>query len=366
MAEVEMKQLIHCALCPNMCRFDCPVLRAEKNEATAPSFKARMMYLLKQGFAEADADVADIAYHCVGCEGCKSWCEFPEVELAAWVREWRSEMVAADLAPEPVHRLVRNLRAHGNPFEQAGSIPAAVREVPASRPVEFVYYAGCVADRWQRKTVQVTQAVFDAAGLVYEVLSAGTCCGYAAMATGEKALARQLAERLAATVRSTGAAMLVTGCPECYEMFAVQYPLLGVNLGLEILHSTELFDRLLREGRLRLTERSERVVVHDPCVLGRKLEKYDALRNVLARVPGIDMVELRHNRKHARCCGGGGMMADVNPALSRAIAQEKAAELEASGAPRAITSCPHCERNLEGVGSIPVLDVADLLAERLK
>lgn len=365
MAEIDLKQLTHCALCPNMCRFDCPTLRAEKNEAVAPSFKARLMYLITQGHIEPDAQAADIAYHCVGCDGCRTWCEFPEVDLSEWVRKWRADLVAERLAPETVQRLIQTLRSHGRAFGETGEDLCRGSAQAVGESGGILYYAGCTAARWRPQTLRATFAVFESAGVSYRTLSDEPCCGFAALAVGDTGLSLELARRTADAVRRSGAQVLVTGCPECYEMFTARYPGLGLDLDIEILHSTEFFARLLEEGRLRLKEHAETMVVHDPCVLGRKLEKYDALRAVLTRVPGLEVRELRHNRREARCCGGGDMMADINPRLSGAIAAEKAGELSACGVSRAVTACPNCERSLNEAGRIEVLDVADLLAERL-
>jgi hypothetical protein len=52
----DVGDVLKCALCPNMCRFDCPVLRAAKSETYSPAGKARIAYLLEMDwFKNKDA-----------------------------------------------------------------------------------------------------------------------------------------------------------------------------------------------------------------------------------------------------------------------------------------------------------------------
>ncbi|RLF63472.1 MAG: hypothetical protein DRN31_02365, partial [Thermoplasmata archaeon] len=71
----DMDAVIKCALCPNMCKFDCPVLAAEKNDAVSPSGKMRLAYFIEAGYLSSD-DAFEDMYKCTGCNACVQWCPF--------------------------------------------------------------------------------------------------------------------------------------------------------------------------------------------------------------------------------------------------------------------------------------------------
>jgi Fe-S oxidoreductase len=58
------------------------------------------------------------------------------------------------------------------------------------------------------------------------------------------------------------------------------------------------------------------VTYHDACYLGRKNDIYDEPRALLRALPGVELVEMSHNRSNSLCCGGG--LRRGHPAAARA------------------------------------------------
>ena len=117
----------------------------------------------------------------------------------------------------------------------------------------------------------------------------------------------------------------------------------------EVLHTLELAARLIKDGRLELTKPVPLTVTyHDPCHLGRQGEPYvpwegvekkiygqavvydpprpryngaqgiyQAPRDVLAAIPGVELVEMERNREAAWCCGAGGACREAFPEYRR-------------------------------------------------
>jgi heterodisulfide reductase subunit D len=170
---------------------------------------------------------------------------------------------------------------------------------------------------------------------------------------------------------------LVTTCPSCFQTWSKQYG----QLPFEVVHSTQLLLRLLQEGRIaparepairRAPDKAGpiRVTYHDPCDLGRKGGIYDEPRAILAKIPGIEFVEMASNRANALCCGGGGNLESLENTLSAAIADRRLAQAQAIGAEVIVSACQQCQRTLGAATRrnkvrIQVMDIAQILEATL-
>ncbi|MDP2845991.1 MAG: (Fe-S)-binding protein [Candidatus Methanoperedens sp.] len=107
---------------------------------------------------------------------------------------------------------------------------------------------------------------------------------------------------------------------------------------------------------------------HDPCILGNHLVIYDAPREVLKSIPGIEMVEMESNRSGSLCCG---TSAWTNCGMdSKQIRTKRLTEAKATGAGMLVTSCPKClihfkcaqsEKLPDELKAIEVKDLSSLL-----
>jgi Fe-S oxidoreductase len=122
------------------------------------------------------------------------------------------------------------------------------------------------------------------------------------------------------------------------------------------------------EGRLVFKAPLEaRVVYHDPCSLGRGLEVYEEPRKVLQAIPGLELVESRHNREKGECCGSGGGMRFTNPEIAATAARQTLEGKTATGAEVVVTSCPSCQLAFQGATAalgarVEVVDLVSLAA----
>jgi Fe-S oxidoreductase len=105
--------------------------------------------------------------------------------------------------------------------------------------------------------------------------------------------------------------------------------------------------------------------------LGRHLGIYDAPRKVLESL-GYTLVEMRHSRRNATCCGTNGWT--HCDASNKAIQVQRLREAKATGADRMVTACLKCqihfkcalmdERLKDEIG-IELVDLATLVAAQL-
>jgi Fe-S oxidoreductase len=222
------------------------------------------------------------------------------------------------------------------------------------------------------------------------------CCGGRAYQMGFKEDFLNLARRNAGLFKNSGAKTLVTGCADCYYAFKVLYHKFGLKGDLEVLHTSEYLDRLIKEGKLKPARPvSIKVTYHDPCHLGRLGEPYipwqgkpvpghirvfdppkefrrgtygiyEPPRNVLRSIPGLKLVEMDRIKEYAWCCGAGGGVSETNPAFAGWTAKERLDEAGSTGAEAIVTACPGCRQNFikiigENGTNLEVYDIVDLL-----
>ena len=182
----------------------------------------------------------------------------------------------------------------------------------------------------------------------------------------------QNAEKFVEVIKKSGAKKILVTCAGCLKTLREDYPKLGMELP-EVLHVTEALQEIIHGKKLKLTPlgKGVKITYHDPCHLSRAAGVYDDPREIIKAIPGAELVEMETNREAAMCCGAGGGLRSYDPDLAKKMAADRVKSAEDIDAEIIATACPFCEHNLMAGAkqidsSIRVVDVVDLLAERLK
>jgi glycolate oxidase iron-sulfur subunit len=112
---------------------------------------------------------------------------------------------------------------------------------------------------------------------------------------------------------------------------------------------------------LRFRPATRRVALHLPCTQRSVVRSESALRRLLARVPGLDLVEL----PDTGCCGAAGLHQLAEPARADALRAPLLAALAASGATELLSANIGCRLHLATGTIMPVRHPIDFLAEHL-
>ena len=212
--------------------------------------------------------------------------------------------------------------------------------------------------------------ILDAAGVNFTILG-GTeaCCGFPLRAAGMNAEAEALIRNNISALWESGANTVAFTCPACRLMWLEEYH--ARIPGVRLMHSTEMIESLIKEGRLKLKDYPTSVTYHDPCDLARTGGVFEPPRAVLGAIPGLELREVAERRLSGLCCGGGGDVEMVNPQGVKEVAQATATKLAEPGAAVLATACPQCTRVLEeGMKKVKpemkVLDITEIVARLIE
>ncbi len=245
---------------------------------------------------------------------------------------------------------------------------------------EVFYWTGCTMyydaffPELEAPALEATRAavrLLNALGVTPVVSPEERCCGHDLLWNGDRESFELLARHNVKLVAQSGAKALVTSCAECLRTWKVDYEPFLPPRPPRMIHLSEFLSEHLSELKLKGNGR-RRLTFQDPCRLGRHLGIYDPPRRVLAAVPGVELAEMRHTGRTARCCAGG-TWAHCDR-FAKQIQVERLREARATGAEVLVTACPKCrihfrcamrDPHLEGEATIEMRDVAEVVAEAL-
>ena len=228
--------------------------------------------------------------------------------------------------------------------------------VSSSDNEKVLYFAGCMTSLTP-VIREKTASILEKAGIEYEFMDkdGGLCCGRPMLMAGRLEQAAQLVEKNTEIIMNSGADTLLLSCPICYRIFRENYSLPGI----EVIHHTEYFERLVFSGRIRVSKGNTKYVFHDPCELGRGCGVYEQPRNVISAAG--ELVEAARNRKESICCGGSLGSLTLGFDKRKAMTENALANLTAASPDRIVTACPLCMSTFGRYSDRPVEDIAQVL-----
>ncbi len=338
----------------------------------------------------------DILWSCTTCGACVEQCPVDIEHVDTIVDMRRYQTLIESAFPKELGGLFKNLENKSNPWGMSArarldwaknldfEVPLAGGDVEDLADVDYLFWVGCAGafeDR-AKATTQAVATLLHMADVTFAVLGDGeTCTGDPARRAGNEFLFQMLAQQNVEVLKDVNATKIVVTCAHCFNTLKNEYPQLGGNY--EVVHHTQLLNRLVREKRLTPVARpaeantsgvastAETVTYHDPCYLGRHNGVYSPPRELIESLPGVQLTEMPRSKEKSFCCGAGGARMWMEEKLGTRINMNRTEEALATGADRIAIGCPFCrvmlsdgltqKQAVDAREEIEVVDVAQML-----
>jgi Fe-S oxidoreductase len=327
----------------------------------------------------------DVFWSCTTCMACVEACPVGIDHVEQIIGNRRNMALMQGEIPNEAKATLKSLEGRKNPYgapqDRVKWLDGLnVKILNAGDEVDYLYWVGCVSayDPRKQKIAKSLVKIMNSAGLSFGILgTAEGCTGDPARRLGEENLFQSLAKSNIEILKSIKFKTLVANCPHCFNTIKNEYPEFG-NLGNgrqpDIIHHSQLLRKLLNENKLNLKENADQksFTFHDPCYLGRYNDEYDAPRESLKKIKGLNILEMKESREKGMCCGAGGGHFWMDLKIGERINAIRTDQAAATGAENIATACPFCMQMMEdGVkitnreGKLLIKDIAEVIAENL-
>jgi glycolate oxidase iron-sulfur subunit len=220
----------------------------------------------------------------------------------------------------------------------------------AERRGSVALFTGCIAESFDRATATAAIRVLNRIGFDVIVPGQQGCCGAIHQHRGSAETAAQLAWSNVGVFNSLDVDAVIYTASACGLMLS-EYGQLAIDdfddeeLGFfkERLFDVSHFINLHWPDNLPLQACRKTVAVHEPCSQRNTLKNQQAVYELLARIPAINLIPLADN---AVCCGAGGVHRLTHPHIADPLGAEKIEQLHISGADLLVTSNIGCALHL--------------------
>jgi Fe-S oxidoreductase len=325
----------------------------------------------------------DTLWACTTCGYCEAACPIELEHLPRFYRMRQHRVLMDGEFPHELKAVFHAYEVQGN----AWGLPADTRgdwarelDVPiASTPEEvagldYLFYVGSAEsfDPRGQKIARAFVEILRGAGVRFAILGAAEpTTGECVRRAGNEMLFQELAARLVETLNGLGVKRIVTCDPHAFNSLRNEYAEFGGRW--EVVHHSQLIAELVASGRIAVEPAFERVLLHDPCYLGRHNGEYEAPRALVARISSDTPQEFPLHRERAMCCGAGGGRMWMEETIGERInllRTKQALALE----PKVIaTACPYCAvmigdglKALDPEDRVQTQDIAELVAAAMR
>lgn len=326
----------------------------------------------------------DDLWQCTTCMNCLRVCP-KEVDMIQIMPAVREEAVLDGNVPPELQEAFENTFEYGNPMgesprKRAEWIKGNQIEVPIlssiKKPVDILWFVECYPAYHPRgKDASLALArVLNLLDVDYGILGPEEKCTCDSQRlAGEIGLFEEFAEENIRTLKKYKFNQILVTDPHALNALHKEYPKYGGKY--DVVHYTTFLAPIMEKLEL-INKLNYKVTFHDPCYLGRHNGEFEAPRNMIQAIPGVELIEMGRCRENSYCCGGGGggmwldsFMADH---VQERLSEKRVREAVDTGADVLAVCCPYEVSRFEDAvkstgneGKLMVRDIIELVDEAL-
>lgn len=374
--QIQETNAFSCLEC-GKCSGACPVARYSN------TFSPRLILIraIRGNNLEA-LKTADL-WSCLSCGMCDEICP-SQIKYSELIRLLRQEVGVEDSDATCSHGgILQSIsRIMTAPNMKQQRLDWLSKEYQTSPSGEYLYFMGCLpyfdaifteTGTQSLNIARSTLRILNYFDVKPQILADEKCCGHDFYWNGDFDNFKKLAEANLEQIKQSGAKKIITSCPECYRTLKVDYPLFFGKQDYEIQHISEFIADKLDQKKPQLKAAELKVTFQDPCRLGRHLGVYEAPRQVLQSLNGLEFQEMAHHHNRSICCGVTGWMNCSQ--VSKQIQTQRLKEAHAAGADILVTACAKCQihfqcalldEKLKNEINLQIKDITEVFAENLE
>lgn len=364
-----IEALQKCSQC-GKCRAICPTFEYKQIESYNERGRLMLYKAWNEGEIEATPSFIDRIYTCLLCRVCEETCP-PKVKYMEIAEAVRGKLVEEEIGPVPEQKqAIDEIKKTGNVFGQESKLdegPLSEYFTVSPKEADYYFFVGCMAGRNYTNFAKNAILILQKAGLTVGLDKDEKCCAGVAKLQGVEKDFSYISKENVKHIEALQPKRIFTVCPMCYAALKKEYPW---TKSIPIQHMTEVYADLIKNGKLKPAKSVEgKAVFFDSCHLGRWSGVYEAPREVLRSIPGLELVELERTKNLQRCCGGPIRVPWVD--FRNEISGKTLQEVEAAGAKYLVTPCGTCFFNLQSVASanfmedLKIVDISEILGYSL-
>jgi len=323
-----------------------------------------------------------VLWQCTTCLACVQECPVMIEHVDSIVDMRRNLVLTESEFPPQLNSVFKSLETNYTPWVFNAADRAAwaegmnIKTMAEDKDGEILFWVGCAGsfDERYKKVTKAFAAIMQKAGVDFRILGTEEKCnGDTARRLGNEYLSQMMMRENIETMNNYGVKKVVTACPHCFHSLKNEFPQFGGNY--EVTHHTVFIEELIAKGKIQIKEETEnhKVTYHDSCYLGRYNNIYDAPRNSLSKVAGLDIVEMKRNKSKGFCCGAGGGRMFLEDEEGGRINEERTREALETKADTIASACPFCMtmmtdgvKHFEKTDEVAVKDIAEIILENIK
>ncbi len=325
----------------------------------------------------------DEVWSCTTCGACEEECPLL-VEYIDKIVDLRRGMIDDGNVPQSLQKPLKALESRGNPYGKLEKKRAdwanakefqqvcRVKTVAKPNGEDTLYFVDSITsydDRMQ-SIGRATARILDHMGENFGILGGvEKDSGHEVRRFGEETLFMALRDHNVDAIKASGVKRIVTSDPHAFNALKHDYKDVP-----PVEHISQVIARGVEAGTIKFNplQRGNVYTYHDPCYLGRHNGLYDAPRNVLDAIPGMERVEMERSRDRSFCCGGGGLMLFYEPKEDQRMGVRRVEMAAEAGANAIVTACPFCMVNIEDAikvtgleGKMTAIDLTELVDKQI-